>query len=170
MPAVKEKPSLMTELEGPLLTEIYHRNFHGKADDGEKNHDGSPKTGEANFAEKQAVLNGETPLPSTARIMLDLNSKPDGSEFIPWPTWTFRFYTDDNQLAHEDVISEGESEGSVVRVQAPDRPTGVWQDSKGYRAIFILGGIDFKRGQLVVEAEVGGIESGTLSIPWVAHK
>lgn len=171
----EQVPTVMTILEGPLLTEIYHPYFHGKVKDGEKNHDGTPKDGEANFEEKQKVLKGEIPLPSESRIMLDLNNMPHDSEPVYWPTWTFKLYTRDGQLMSVDTIvgkdgSKGQDEGEFVRVQAAERPSGVWQRSRGYRGIFILGGTDFNKGKLEVTAEVGGILGDTLTFPVVSHK
>mgnify|MGYP001561188714 FL=1 len=160
-------PDKMTSLRGPGLAVIYHPWFKGNPEE-------NRKPGESCFQEQKDVEDGKRPLPSGARFILDLDNEPQGSEPIYWPAWVFRLYDDLGKLRAEQTVTREDTEGTIVDVQAPDRESGVWQRSRGYRGIFIGPVIDFK-GRLTVEASVRDsdtiISTGEHEVfPWVSRQ
>lgn len=155
-----------TGIDGPHLAAVYHDWMRGSEAEGK------PK-GEASLAELIAIRDGESPLPAGSRLIIDLHSIPEKlrpEDVAAWPEWrvVLREQRIDGAVLGADTLTVDAPEGSIVRVQAPDRPAGVWQRSLGYRLI-LIGPEPAQPCALEISATVGSWHAGPLVIPWCSR-
>lgn len=140
--------------------------------------DGDAKPGEASGKEIHDILAGRRNLPPNCRIRLNVDSVPrdikdkDADLVAQWPTWRFILREKGSgKVVAEDVLNSSETHGAFMSIQAPDRPEGVYQDSRGYAPIFIYE--PHVDGPLTLDISCEFEEKGwvaTESLPWAAGK
>ena len=162
-----DKPK-QDSLGGPNLAAIYHSWYTGHAEAaGERPPKGKD---EATNQEKADVLAGHSPLPPGSTCILDLEPMPHGCEQLYWPTWLFKCLDDQGVVRFDGVLNnENHAIEGFVGIQSPDSPSGVWTKSSGYRLICHFDPLPFP-AKFEISGTVGGIDSGTLVLPWVSQK
>jgi hypothetical protein len=151
-------------LAGPNLAKIFHDWMKGNPDEG------IPK-GESSTQELFDVLEGRSPLPSGARMILDVEPQPRGlarEDVQPFPAWHVKLLSESGVTLADDTLTKDEPEGQACRIQAPEREQGVYMRSQGYR-IILIGPETSERASLELHCTLGDMISDTLTIPWVAR-